>query len=254
MSVDSEIAYATRILKLPVTLATYATIATQAREDGWSFEEYLAAVLSRQVTAREANGSQLRIRKARFPKIHTLEDFNFNYQVSAPRELIAHLGTGTFIANAANVILLGPPGTGKTHLATGLGIKAAQNGYSVAFDTASGWITRLRRAHDHDQLASELSNIGRNKLIIIDELGYIPLDADSANLFFQLVSARYETSSIIITSNLPFARWGEALSDPTVAAASIDRLIHHADIIALKGESYRTRNRKQQQQEQEQAK
>jgi DNA replication protein DnaC len=148
------------------------------------------------------------------------------------------------------VILLGPPGTGKTHLATGLGIKAAQNGYSVAFDTASGWITRLRRAHDHDQLASELSNIGRNKLIIIDELGYIPLDADSANLFFQLVSARYETSSIIITSNLPFARWGEALSDPTVAAASIDRLIHHADIIALKGESYRTRNRKQQEQDQ----
>jgi DNA replication protein DnaC len=94
MSIDSQIAYATGILKLPVTLATYGTIANQAREDGWSFEEYLAAVLSRQVTAREANGSQFRLRKVRFPKIHTLEDFYFNYQVSAPRELVAHLGTG----------------------------------------------------------------------------------------------------------------------------------------------------------------
>ncbi|MCI1676126.1 MAG: IS21-like element helper ATPase IstB [Ancrocorticia sp.] len=247
MSIDSEIAYAARVLKLPVTGATYAGLADQGRQDGWSFEEYLAVVLSRQVAAREANGSQLRIRKAKFPRIHTLEDFNFDYQVSAPRELIAHVGTATFIANASNVILLGPPGTGKTHLATGIGIKAAQAGYSVAFDTATGWITRLRHAHDSDQLAGELSRIGRYKLIIIDELGYIPLDADSANLFSQLVSARYETSSIIITSNLPFARWGEALSDPTVAAASIDRLIHHADIIALKGESYRTRNRKQEQ-------
>lgn len=247
MSIDSEIAYAARVLKLPVTGATYAGLADQGRQDGWSFEEYLAVVLSRQVLAREANGSQLRIRKAKFPRIHTLEDFNFDYQVSAPRELIAHLGTATFIANASNVILLGPPGTGKTHLATGIGIKAAQAGYSVAFDTATGWITRLCHAHDSGQLAGELSRIGRYKLIIIDELGYIPLDADSANLFSQLVSARYETSSIIITSNLPFARWGEALSDPTVAAASIDRLIHHADIIALKGESYRTRNRKQEQ-------
>ncbi|WP_197466816.1 IS21-like element helper ATPase IstB, partial [Tsukamurella pseudospumae] len=144
-----------------------------------------------------------------------------------------------------NVILLGPPGIGKTHLAIGLGVKAAQNGYSVLFDTATNWIARLTAAHQAGRLEAELKKIKRYKLIIVDEIGYIPFDPDAANLFFQLVSTRYEQGSIMVTSNLPFGRWGETFSDDIVAAAMIDRLVHHAEVLTLSGDSYRTRSRRE---------
>ena len=134
------------------------------------------------------------------------------------------------------------PGIGKTHLAIGLGVKAAHAGYSVLFDTASNWITRLADAHQAGRLDAELKKIRRYKLIIIDEVGYIPFDQDAANLFFQLIASRYEQGSIMVTSNLPFGRWGETFADDIVAAAMIDRLVHHADVIALKGDSYRLNN------------
>jgi DNA replication protein DnaC len=236
---------AARMLHLPVIADLAARIADQARAEHWSYEDYLAALLGRQAAARETNGMITRTRRAHFPRTCTLEDFNFDYQPSAPRQLVEHLATSTFIGKADNVVLLGPPGVGKTHLAIALGIKACHHGYSVMFKTALDWITDLSAAHAHGLLATRLHDLDRTQLLIIDELGYIPLDADAANLMFQLISARYETGSVIITSNLEFARWGEALSDPTVAAALIDRLVHHADIIALKGDSYRTRTRRQ---------
>ena len=143
------------------------------------------------------------------------------------------------------MILLGPPGIGKTHLAIGLGVKAAQAGYSVLFDTANNWISRLTAAHHAGQLEAELKKIRRYKLVIIDEVGYIPFDQDAANLFFQLVASRYEQGSIMVTSNLPFGRWGETFSDDVVAAAMIDRLVHHAEVLTLTGDSYRTRARRE---------
>ncbi len=137
----------------------------------------------------------------------------------------------------------GPPGIGKTHLAIGLAVKAAHAGYSVLFDTASNWITRLAGAHQAGHLETELKRIRRYKLIIIDEVGYIPFDHDAANLFFQLIASRYEQGSVMVTSNLPFGRWGETFSDDVVAAAMIDRLVHHAEVIALQGDSYRLKDR-----------
>jgi DNA replication protein DnaC len=240
----SDAIAAARMLRLPIVADQAGPLADQARDQHWGYEEYLAALLQRQAAAREANGTTTRLRRAHFPRTSTLEDFNWAYQPSAPRQLVEHLATSTFITKADNVVLLGPPGVGKTHLAIAVGIKACQHGYSVLFKTAVDWIADLTQAHANGMLAARLQDLDRTALIIVDELGYIPLDADAANLMFQLVAARYETGSVIITSNLDFARWGETLADPTLAAAMIDRLVHHADIIALKGDSYRTRSRR----------
>jgi len=149
------------------------------------------------------------------------------------------------ISDCERPTLVGPPGIGKTHLAIGLGVKATQAGHSVLFDTASNWISRLATAHQAGRLETELKKIRRYKLIIIDEVGYIPFDQDAANLFFQLIASRYEQGSVMVTSNLPFWRWGETFSDDVVAAAMIDRLVHHAEVLTLTGDSYRTRQRRE---------
>jgi DNA replication protein DnaC len=239
--ITGEVTYLARELKAPVIAATFQQLGDQAREQHWSHEEYLAAVLGRQVASRAVNGAKLRIAAARLPQIKTLEDFTTTSIAAATRDVIAHLATTTFIARRENVVLLGPPGTGKTHLAIALALKAAEATYPIAFNSAAGWLTRLAEAHAHGQLPTELKRLNRYRLIIIDEVGYLPFDTAAAGLFFQLVASRYETGSIVLTSNLPFSRWGETLGDELVAAATIDRLVHHAHVIALDGDSYRTR-------------
>jgi DNA replication protein DnaC len=244
-SLASEVAFLSRELKAPVIAATFAVLGDQARAEGWSHEEYLAAVLGRQVSSRTANGTRMRISAARFPALKTVEDFSFDHIPAGPRDMIAHLATTTFVAKRENVVLLGPPGTGKTHVAIALGIKAAEASYSVAFDSATGWIARLGAAHAKGDLERELRRLNRYRLLIIDEVGYLPFDTAAASLFFQLIANRYETGSVIVTSNLAFGRWGETLGDDVVAAATIDRLVHHAQVIALDGDSYRTRGHRQ---------
>ena len=140
-------------------------------------------------------------------------------------------------------MFLGPPGTGKTHLAIGLAIRACQAGHRVAFATAAEWVARLADAHTQGRSTTSSAGSAAIPLLVIDEVGYIPFEAEAANLFFQLVSARYERASLIVTSNKPFGRWGEVFGDAVVAAAMIDRLVHHAEVINLKGDSYRLKDR-----------
>ena len=238
----ADLAYLCRALKAPSLAKAIDRLAERARAENWTHEDFLAACLEREVAARQSNGGELRIRAARFPARKTLEDFDFDHQRSLKRDVIAHLGALDFVEARDNVVFLGPPGTGKTHLAIGISIRACQAGHRVAFATAAEWVDRLAAAHAAGRLHHELRRLGRYPLLVIDEVGYIPFEADAANLFFQLVSARYERASVIVTSNKPFGRWGEVFGDPVVAAAMIDRLVHHADVIALKGDSYRLKN------------
>ena len=240
-NVDAEIVLLARELKTPVIADTFADLAAQARAETWSHETYLAAVLARQVASRTVNGTRLRVAGAHFPQTKTLEDFSFTGLPTATRDTLAHLATTTFIPRRENVVLLGPPGLGKTHLAIAIGMKACEAGFPVAFASTTSWLHRLAAAHDRNTLDTELRKLHRYRLLIIDEVGYLPLDAAAASLFFQLIASRYETGSVIITSNLAFSQWGQTLGDDIIAAATIDRLVHHATVLALDGDSYRTR-------------
>jgi DNA replication protein DnaC len=239
----ADIAYLCRALKAPSLAQAVDRLAERARTDGWTHEEFLAACLEREVAARQSNGGELRIRAARFPARKTLEEFDFDHQRSLKRDVVAHLGALDFVEARDNIVFLGPPGTGKTHLAIGISIRACQHGHRVLFATAAEWVDRLTAAHAAGRLHDELRRLGRYPLLVIDEVGYIPLEADAANLFFQLISSRYERASVIVTSNKPFGRWGEVFGDDTVAAAMIDRLVHHAEVVNLKGDSYRLKDR-----------
>ncbi len=241
--ITAELAFLSRALKAPTLREAVPRLADRARAESWSHEEFLAACLAREVAARESHGGEGRIRAARLPARKSLEDFDYDHARGLRRETIAHLGTLDFVTARDNVVFLGPPGTGKTHLATGLAIRACQAGHRVAFATAAQWVARLAEAHAASRLQAELARLGRYPLAVVDEVGYIPFEAEAANLFFQLVSSRYERASLIVTSNKPFGRWGEVFGDDVVAAAMIDRLVHHAEVVALKGDSYRLKDR-----------
>lgn len=243
MSATKDLPFLAGALKAPRINQSWQRLADQARDSGWSHEEYLAAVLETEVNARNHSGATLRVKAAGFPAVKTLDEFTLTHRPGISKDQLAKLASGRYLTEADNVIFLGPPGTGKTHLAIALGVLTCHHGNRVLFDTASGWVSLLHHAHQSGTLDKELARLSRYGLIIIDEVGYLPFEPDAANLFFQLVSSRYEHASVILTSNLPFGRWGEVFGDQTIAAAMIDRLVHHAEVHTLTGNSYRTRER-----------
>jgi DNA replication protein DnaC len=186
---------------------------------------------------------EVRSKLSRLPHKKTLQEFDFNFQPGVDEKLVKELATMAFVHRAENAVLLGPPGVGKTHLAVGLSMEALSRGISVYFTTLMRMVEDLKRAYENQSLMRRMKVYSSTKLLVIDEVGYLPLDSLGSSLFFQLISARYERGSIILTSNKGFGEWGELLSDPVLATAVLDRLLHHAHIINIRGNSYRLKDR-----------
>jgi DNA replication protein DnaC len=207
------------------------------------YAEFLEQVLGEEVAAKASKNIAMRTAMARFPFVKPLETFDFAYQPSIDRKQLQQLATCHYIEHGDNVIVLGPPGVGKTHLAVSLGLKAIEAGYRVLFSTAAHLIAVLTKAHAEGRLDEKLKVYTTPRLLIIDEIGYLPIDRLGANLFFQLISRRYERGPMILTSNQSFGAWGEVFGDRIIATAILDRLLHHAVTLNIRGNSYRLREK-----------
>ena len=219
-------------------------VCEQAAQHQVDYKTFLSQALQTEWQGRYQKGIEARLRQARFPWIKTLEQFDFDFQPSLDRRQVRELAGLSFVERAHNVIVLGPPGVGKTHLAIALGVKAVEAGYSVLFLTLETLMTRLTQAVHENRLERSLQQLIYPKVLIIDEIGYLPFSQLEASLFFRLVVRRYERASLIVTSNKSFLDWGEIFNDPVLATAILDRLLHYSTTLNIKGESYRLKEKR----------
>jgi DNA replication protein DnaC len=228
-----------RHIKLTTVLKQYPVLARQARENGWTYEEFLLSLMELEIQARADNRLKRRIRDARFPLVKTMESFNYEAAPDLDRRLIRELMDGSYIRECRNVIFVGKTGTGKTHLATALGLEACRQGIRTRFITGAGLVNDLIEARGERMISRVIQRYSQFGLLILDELGYVPFSREGSQLLFQVLADRYERGSVIVTTNLGFADWTQLFGDPTLTAALLDRLTHKAQIISCNWDSYR---------------
>ena len=232
-----------KTLKLPTFLANYRKFAKEAAQAGHSYDRFLLALAEQEIAQRKRNRTTRRINGARFPVLKELADFDFSCISSPSKQRIAELAQGGFIGKAESIIMVGNPGLGKTHLATSIALAACRKGLKVRFYNAAALVNELALAQDERRLSQFITSLLKYRLIVMDELGFIPLSTNGAHVMFQLCSALYERVATIVTTNLRFAEWTKVFGDEQLTAALLDRLTHHAHILEFIGESYRFRER-----------
>ncbi len=230
-------------LRLTHSAIQLDALLNQAARNEPTYLDFLAGLLSEEVAAKQRKRVAMGVQIAHFPGTKILADFDFKFQPSIDERLVRELAGGHYIDLHENVLLFGPPGVGKSHLAIALGRAAVETGHSTLFTTATALLGALSKAESEGMLAEKLAYYSRPKLLICDELGYLPFERRSAHLFFQLVTRRYERGSMLLTTNKQVTQWGEVFGDEVVAAAILDRLLHHSHALVIQGDSYRLRQK-----------
>ena len=241
---EDRVFAALKRLQLTHLRETLAAVLSEAAKEEWTYLEFLDQILRREVDAKQGKRIRMGMQIAHFPCVRTIEGFDFSFQPTADERLIRELSTGNFIAHGENILIFGPPGVGKSHLAIGLGRKIVEQGHTVRFTTATALLAVLGKAETEGGLSDKLIEFCKPRLLIIDELGYLPFERRAAHLFFQLVNRRYEKGSLLVTTNQRVSEWGIVFGDEVLATAILDRLLHHSHTLLITGESYRLREKR----------
>lgn len=242
MSLYTQVLNNLKELKLNNICETLSEYLDEKNEEELSTLEILKELTDKELINKRNKAASMNIKMANFPFQKGINDFNFDFQESINKKQILDLCTLRFIDNKQNILFIGNPGVGKTHLACAIGIEASKVRYSTYFINCHDLISNLKKAHYENRLTEKLKHYAKYKILIIDEIGYLPVDREGANMLFQLVAKRYEKNSTIITTNQMFSKWGEIFSDNTIATAILDRLVHHSQIIHINGSSYRVKD------------
>jgi DNA replication protein DnaC len=232
-------------LKMRNTLEILDNYLERAIKDDLNIVTVLDHIFAEEARSKQSRAYEKQVQLSGFPIKKTLDEFDFSFQPSIDKRQIEELATMRFVENAENIVFLGPPGVGKTHLATAMGLAAARCRFSTYYINCHTLIEQLKKAHFENRLQDRLKIFSRYRLLIIDEIGYLPMDIQGANLFFQLIARRYEKASTIFTSNKTFSQWNEIFAEVTIASAILDRVLHHCTVINIKGDSYRLKERKE---------